>query len=109
MPPIRISKDGQVIDKVVKARKGRNEDVEWIAQDGGGPWTITFDKVSTEPSTYPVAPDSPFSQPTYTVDKGGRRSTTGGPVKGVANRTYRYRVRDAAGNITHDPDIDIET
>lgn len=109
MPPVRISGAGLVIDRVVKVRGDRKEDVLWIAQDGGGPWRITFDKASSAPSTHPVEPDSPFTKREYIVQKGGSEGTTGGPVKGIAGRTYRYTVRDHnTGQPTDDPDVDVE-
>jgi hypothetical protein len=109
MPPVRISGAGLVIDRVVKVRGDRKEDVLWIAQDGGGPWRITFDKISSTPSTYPVEPGSPFTKPEYIVAKGGSGGSTGGPVKGIALRTYRYTVRDHnTGEVKDDPDVDVE-
>ena len=71
----------------------------WIAQGGGGPWKITFDKDIN---------GSPFSETTYTVGPGGSAGSTGGPIAGVVGRTYKYNVRNANNNITDDPDVDIE-
>jgi hypothetical protein len=108
---IRINGTGQVIqsDRRVPVRKSLAEDVLWIATQNGGPWTITFDKSPTGgESTYPVAAGSPFSQSSYTVAQGGSNGSTGGPVNGTVQRTHRYNVRDQAGRITDDPDIDIE-
>lgn len=109
--PVRISREGKVVsgDRVVKVKKERGDNVRWIAQDGGGPWKITFDKVSTDPSTYPVEPGSPFSAAMYDVTAGGSGGSTGGPINGVVFRTYRYRVRNASGVVTDDPDVDIES
>ena len=106
---VRISPTGQVIDTPVKVSKRENDDVLWIATGNGGPWTITFDKVSADASTYELADGSPFSEGTYTVAQGGSNGSTGGPVSGLVGRTYRYKVKDAAGNVTHDPDVDVET
>jgi hypothetical protein len=106
---VRISQTGQVIDTPAKVSKRQNDDVLWIATEGGGPWTITFDKASAAPSTYAVAPGSPFSEDTYTVAQGGSHGSTGGPVNGSVGRTYRYNVRNAAGVVTHDPDVDVES
>jgi hypothetical protein len=97
---VRIDAAGRVVDRVVSVRKSRDEDVLWVAQSNGGPWKITFDK---------DASGSPFSETSYDVQRGGSGGSTGGPVGGVVGRTYRYNVRDAAGTITDDPDIDIET
>jgi hypothetical protein len=106
---VRISPTGQVLDTPVKVHKSQSEDVLWIATGSGGPWTITFDKTSNAPSTYPVAPGSPFSQSSYTVAKGGSNGSVGGPVNGSVGKTYRYNVRDASGKVTHDPDVDVES
>ena len=105
---VRISPTGQVIDTPVKVSKKQNDDVLWIATGNGGPWTITFDKDSREPSTYSVAPGSPFSESTYTIAQGGSHGSAGGPVNGSVGSTYRYNVRDATGKVTDDPDVDIE-
>jgi hypothetical protein len=108
--PIRISKTGQVVDSVVRVFKSRRGELEWRAQDGGGPWTITFGKASGAASNHPVAPGSPFNQNTFTVSAGG--STRSGPVRDDANvnRTYRYTVTEKeSGRVTHDPDVDVET
>ena len=88
--PIRISAAGVVLDPVVKVKTG--QDVAWIAQDGGGPWTITFDT-------------SPFSQSVYTVPRGGIAGTTGGAIK---RGTYPYTVRDEIGRITDEAEVVVE-
>jgi len=80
--PIRILETGTVLDKSVTVNIG--QDVEWIAQNGGGPWTITFDA------------GSPFSQSTYWVPRGGRVRTVGGAA-GPHGKTYPYTVKDEAG------------
>ena len=108
MKAVRISPTGQVIDTPVKVSKREHEDVLWIATGNGGPWTITFDKGSNAPSTFAVAPGSPFSQSTYTVAQGASHGSTGGPVNGSVGSTYRYHVRDVNGDITDDPDVDVE-
>jgi hypothetical protein len=114
--PIRISATGQiekdpVLDKkVVKVKKSKNENVKWVAQDRGGPWTIKFDKGGSAGATYPVAPGiNPFSvntSETYLVPRAGEIETQ--PVKGNANTTYRYTVYDDKGKPTDDPDVDVE-
>jgi len=97
---VQINPDGTVVETRVRVRKNDHEDVRWIALHGGGPWKITFDK---------DANGSPFSMTEYTIGPGGSGGSTGGPVAGIAGRTYRYNVRDAVTNrITHDPDIDVE-
>ena len=106
---VRISATGQVIDTPVKVSKRQNDDVLWVATENGGPWTITFDKTSgAAPSTFAVAPGSPFSESTYTVARGGSHGSIGGPINGYVGSTYRYNVRDANGNVTDDPDVDVE-
>lgn len=107
---VRINRTGQVVvtDRKVTVRKRLNEDVLWIATQGGGPWTITFDKDPEGSGTYPKEPGSPFSETTYTVGPGASGGSTGGPVKGTERRTYSYNVRNAAGTVTDDPDIDID-
>jgi hypothetical protein len=75
--PIRISGVGVVLDRVAKVKRGQG--VRWIAQDGGGPWTITFPG------------GSPFSGSEYRVPRGGTVSTTNG-AKGPVGKTYRYTV-----------------
>jgi hypothetical protein len=106
---VRITPTGQVVDTPVKVSKRQREDVLWIATGNGGPWTITFDKVSSAPSTYPVESGSPFSQSSYTVAKGGSTGSTGGPMAGQVGRTYRYVVKDEFDHVTHDPDVDVES
>ena len=108
---IRINQRGKVVasERAVSVSKSWGEDVLWVATGGGGPWTITFGKTSSEPSTYPVKPGSPFSKSTYTIVKGGSGGSTGGPKYGAVGNTYRYKVKDADGNVTDDPDIDIES
>jgi hypothetical protein len=106
---VRINRDGQVMDTPVKVSKNKKDDVLWIAIEGGGPWTITFDKASAAPSTYALASGSPFSENTYTVAQGGSHGSTGGPVNGFVGSTYRYNVRDANNTVTDDPDVDVES
>ena len=86
-PPVivRISSAGVVLDQVAHVTNG--QDVKWVAQDGGGPWTVTF-------------PTSPFkSSNTYKVPRGGSIQTTGG-AKGTVSKRYGYTVMDEAGQIT---------
>ena len=116
---IRINAAGQVVavDAAVGISKSQHEDVLWIATQGGGPWTITFDKpAGIDPAKYPVAPGSPFSQDVYWIPQGASAGSTGGPVRGNVGNTYQYRVReggpagpDPNGRITHDPDVDVES
>jgi hypothetical protein len=82
--PARIRGDGTLVDQVVKVRKSRKEGVTWFAQDGGGPYTITFDT------------PSPFNPSTYTVNTGGNTST--GPVIGDEGKQYRYEIAKADGS-----------
>jgi len=114
MKTVLIDANGIVVneDRVVNVSKNGHEDVRWVAIENGGPWTITFDKVAG-PSNYPLAAGSPFTQTTYSVTKGGKESSTGGPVGGLVGWTYRYRVRKGYNNpngpVTDDPDVDVET
>jgi hypothetical protein len=83
--PARISENGRLVDRVVQVRKNRNEDVAWVAQDGGGPWTIRFDV------------PFPFRYREYPVPQGDSVRTEGGPVNGVEGQSYRYEVIDSTG------------
>lgn len=93
--PVRITKEGRIVppDRVVRVRFSRHEDVLWIAQDNGGPWTITFEN------------GTPFNENTYKVPKGGSGGSTGGPLPGTEGKTYRYTVRDANGNVTDEGEV----
>ena len=108
--PIRISDTGRVFvdDRKKKVKKNENENVKWVAQDGGGPWVIKFNKVSAVGSTYPVESGSPFSEDSYVVPRGGSKETVGGPVRGKVKKTYRYTVNDELEDPTDDPDVDVE-
>jgi hypothetical protein len=113
--PIRISGKGKieiVEDRKVRLKKTKNENVKWVAQDGGGPWIIKFDKSGSVGATYPVEPGiNPFSvdpAEVYLVPRAGERETDIGPVKGKVNHTYRYTVNDEQGIPTDDPDVDVE-
>jgi len=107
--PIRISDKGRVVDVQARVFKSRGGEVEWRAQDGGGPWTITFGKTDGGSSTHPVEPGSPYARTSFTVPPGG--STRSGLIRANANvdKTYRYTVTDQSGTPTHDPDVDVET
>ena len=108
---VRINATGQVVaaDRQIAVRKSGNEDVLWIATQNGGPWTITFDKgPGGGQSNYPVEAGSPFSENSYTIERGGSGGSAKGPVRGTERRTYRYNVKDATGRITDDPDIDVD-
>jgi hypothetical protein len=112
--PIRISAKGVVdneVDQVAKVKKADKTKVTWIAQNGGGPWIIKFNKVGSvgPQSNHPVEPGSPFPSDEYEVPRGGSKTTEDGPVKGTKNRTYRYTVTEKlTGKVTHDPDVDVE-
>jgi hypothetical protein len=109
MRTVLIDVNGKVFDtdRVVKVSKSQNEDVRWVAMGGGGPWMITFDKV-TGPNAYPVASGSPFTATTYDVGPGGSGETAQGPVAGLVGWTYKYNVKDMTGQIKDDPDVDVE-
>jgi hypothetical protein len=91
--PVRISETGQivVVDAVAKVRK--QDDVEWIAQDNGGPWSIRF------------AEARPFSASEYKVEKGKSVKTEGGPINGNVGQAYTYEVH--AYPQTTDPPKDV--
>jgi len=123
MPPkaIRINAQGHVValDNPVPVSKKNNDELLWIALGGGGPWTITFDKIpnlpppaNADPSNYPLAPLSPFPGGSFTVPAGGASPSTGAVI-GLVGRTYRYQVRQGAnapnGQVMHDPDVDVES
>ena len=91
--PVRISMAGVLLPSVVIVRVG--QDLIWIAQNGGGPWTVTFDG------------GSPFSESKYRVPRGGTVSTRGG-VKGPAGKIYRYTVSDESGRITDEGEVVVE-
>jgi hypothetical protein len=118
MPPrnIQIDKDGRVKNRDYRVRlsksgqNGQPQEVLWVDVENGGPWTITFAaKTISYPHTFSLQGGNPFtgSDP-FTVDNGA--SASSGPVKGTATvpGTYRYTVKNARGDVTDDPDIDIE-
>jgi hypothetical protein len=99
MQVVRIDKKGRALDHVVRLSKMDNDDLMWVALGNGGPWRITFDKGT----------ESPFGAPTYDVPPGGFVTTTNGPKESTrVGETYRYNVKNASGEITNDPDIDID-
>jgi hypothetical protein len=112
--PIRISQTGVVsieADQVAKVKKADRTQVTWIAQNGGGPWIIKFNKVGAvgPQSNHPVESGSPFPSDEYEVPRGGSITTEDGPVRGKVKKTYRYTVTEKlTGKVTHDPDIDVE-
>jgi hypothetical protein len=81
---VRISSAGVVLDPVAHVMNG--QDVKWVAQDGEGPWTVTFGT-------------SPFTRKTYKVPRGGSKETTGG-ADGTVGKRYGYTVMDETGQIT---------
>jgi hypothetical protein len=98
MQVVRIDRKGRALDHVVAVSKRGREDVMWVAQGNQGPWEITFDKGTA----------SPFSQGAYQVPEGGFVRTTDGPVHGTEGNIYKYNVKNAKGDITDDPDVDID-
>jgi hypothetical protein len=87
---------------------GKPQEVIWIDTQNGGPWTITFDKTSTAPSTFQLQPGSPFNDATFTIQNGASGSSGLVRANATVPGTYRYNVRNASGTITDDPDIDTE-
>ena len=80
MASVRISKDGKIVgaDNHVKLRPG--EEIVFVPQDGGGPWTIQFEG------------GTPFTKSLFTVPP----DETSGPAAGPVDRSYAYKVRPAA-------------
>jgi hypothetical protein len=74
-----------VLDQVAHVTNG--EDVNWFAQDGGGPWTVTF-------------ATSPFKKSnTYKVPRGTSIQTTDG-ADGTVGKRYGYTVMNETKQIT---------
>jgi hypothetical protein len=94
--PARIDSTGHVvtIDRAVKLSKSGNDQVLWIAQGTGGPWTVHFTS------------GSPFSTSTYTVPAGG--TIPSGLAIVAAGGWYKYEVLDSASSPTDDPDVLID-
>jgi hypothetical protein len=88
--PAKISSAGVVLDPVVKVEIG--QDLKWIAQNRGGPWTISFEA-------------SPFSQSVYWVPKGGTESTAGGAAPGSVGKIFPYTVSDQNNQKTGEGDV----
>jgi hypothetical protein len=102
MQVVTIDAKGRALQHVVHVSESAHEELMWVALGNGGPWQVTFDKVGHIPA------GSPFSQSAYQVPQAAFVKTTGGPNAGTAGKIYKYNVRDATGNITDDPDVDIE-
>ena len=104
-----IDSKGRAITHVSHVKRGTDE-VMWIDQSNAGPWWITFDKPNNPSFPDPdYVPGSPFSGASFQVPKNGNVKS-GVPNGEVAFGTYKYNVRkdSATGQITNDPDIDIE-
>ena len=100
-----IDSKGRAVTHVVHLKKTLDE-VIWIDQSNAGPWWITFDKPDNPDPDF--RPGSPFGGAAFEVPVNGiARSGVAGQV---TPGTYRYNVRrdGPAGDITNDPDIDIE-
>jgi hypothetical protein len=106
--PVRISKEGRVVDadRAMRVRRSRHEDLEWVAQDGGGPWLIRFGKANNPAG---VTPGSPFTTDVFSVDQGKSKCSEGGPVPGSVGNKYQYSVlnRDTE-EVIDDPDVDVD-
>ena len=100
-----IDSKGRAVTHVVHL-KATADEVMWIDQNNAGPWWITFDKPNN-----PYYPDpqyqsgSPFTGAPFQVPKNG--NVKSGLATGVIG-TYKYNVRGPNGQITNDPDIEIE-
>ena len=104
-----IDSKGRAVTHVARVKRAVDE-VMWIDQSNAGPWWITLDKPNSPSFPDPdYVPGSPFSGETFQVPRNGnvKSGVTNG---GVALGTYKYNVRkdSANGQVTNDPDIDIE-
>ncbi|MSO45755.1 MAG: hypothetical protein EXQ59_03170 [Acidobacteria bacterium] len=103
MEAVRIGNVGTEKGKVktghrrVHLSKSYGEQVLFVTQGQGGPWTVVFDK----------SEGSPFGQTSYTVLAGSYKKS-GAPDSNAAEGRYRYSVYDANGNLKDDPDIEID-
>ena len=111
MPPqvVHIDSKGRAITHVVHLKRTVDE-VIWIDIEDAGPWWITFDKPQTNPPSF--LSGSPFGGGQFRVPKDGRVKSGAAPGA-TALGTYKYNVkREVAGGvpgqITNDPDIEIE-
>jgi hypothetical protein len=100
---VRLSKTGQ---------HGLPQEVLWIDTENGGPWTITFaQKTTSYPSTFALQSGSPFAAglDPFTVSNGASASSGLVDTGAVVPGTYRFSVKNAKGETTDDPDVDIES
>ena len=104
MEAVRIGHKGLKKGKVktghrsVQVSKSNREEVLFVAQGQGGPWTVVFDKRE----------GSPFAKTSFTVPQGSFERTGPPTSSAVVHQKYRYSVYDAAGKRKDDPDVDID-
>ena len=96
---VTISTDGRAAPLSVPVNKQRGDMVKWRAEQGGWPWTVTFDK----------GDGTPFREAVFDVPANGAvvsRETH----ETAEKKPYRYRVRQGTSPFTetHDPDVDVE-
>ena len=94
--PVRIDENGIVLDRQVKVKKSRNEEVQWIAINGGGPWNVVFNKDGT-----------PFGSDRFYVNK-GQSADSGESTVSPSTKPYRYSVLDDSNNLKDDPDVIVD-
>ena len=100
-----IDSKGRAVTHVAHVKRAVDE-VMWIDQSDAGPWSITFDKPNSIENPDPdYRPGSPFGGAPFQVPKNG--NVKSGLATGVIG-TYKYNVRGPNGQITNDPDIEIE-
>ena len=103
-----IDSKGRAVTHVVHL-KATADEVMWIDQNNAGPWWITFDKPNNPYFPDPqYKPGSPFTGAPFQVPQNGNKKSGLATVLG----TYKYHVRRDSGGqpgqITNDPDIEIE-
>src|SRR5437016_3614753 len=97
--PARIDASGKVVtnDRKLKVSKKNQEQIQWIAEDDGGPWTVVFLAASSPgasatavqtPTTYH---GSPFSESTFDVPQAGN-VRSGVAVVAASATEYKYEV-----------------
>ena len=95
-PKIHIRTDGMIHDNDCRKRAKKGGDtIEWMADGGGGPWTIQF------------TPTNLLTTATVAVPAGGSGTGTVDTTKPLGK--YLYHVLNGAGTPVDDPDIILET
>lgn len=105
---IKIKKNGKVnggvlgfgSDRHKKLSKSLYENAMWVADDGGGPWKVIFDKSKGSPFAKGSKEDP------FIVQKGSYEVS--GRPRADADGPYDYSVYDENNNPKDDPDVDIQ-